>query len=291
MRVSRKGKRDPDKWLTVPAQRRAIERWVKDHGHRLVDLREDIDVSGRLDDRPNLEDIVGQVERGELGGLVVAKVDRFSRDLAYGAMVARGSSAPAARSSRPTTAWSSAEGARLRGQRRGALPVRAAAVDGRLLRPPRDAQLARHDRPPRLRARAPLGLRHALRLHESEGRRRAARGRRALGAVRRRGLRAPGERERLQHDRALARRPGRAHRARTAGPLTAGSRICCATASTSARRAPASACTQDAHPALSTRASSPPRSSRRAAPRRRKVVAEADAPVLSGLVRCWAAAP
>jgi site-specific DNA recombinase len=46
-------------------------------------------VSGRLDDRPNLEDIVAQVERGELGGLVVAKVDRFSRDLAYGAMVAR----------------------------------------------------------------------------------------------------------------------------------------------------------------------------------------------------------
>src|SRR4051794_19529536 len=89
MRVSRKGKRDPDKWLTVPAQRRAIERWVKDHGHRLVDLREDIDVSGRLDDRPNLEQLVAQVERGELGGLVVAKVDRFSRDLAYGAMVAR----------------------------------------------------------------------------------------------------------------------------------------------------------------------------------------------------------
>lgn len=89
MRVSRKGKRDPDKWLTVPAQRRAIERWVKDHGHRLVDLREDIDISGRLDDRPNLEAIVAQVERGELGGLVVAKVDRFSRDLAYGAMVAR----------------------------------------------------------------------------------------------------------------------------------------------------------------------------------------------------------
>jgi DNA invertase Pin-like site-specific DNA recombinase len=29
------------------------------------------------------------VERGELGGLVVAKVDRFSRDLAYGAMIAR----------------------------------------------------------------------------------------------------------------------------------------------------------------------------------------------------------
>lgn len=89
MRVSRKGDRDPDQWLTVPAQRTAITGWIDGHGHRLADLREDVDVSGALDDRPNLEDLVAQVERGELAGLVVAKVDRFSRDLAYGAMVAR----------------------------------------------------------------------------------------------------------------------------------------------------------------------------------------------------------
>lgn len=89
MRVSRKGDRDPDKWLTVPAQRKAIERWIEEHGHQLVDVREDIDVSGRLGDRPNLEELVTQVERGELDGIVVAKVDRFSRDLAYGAVVAR----------------------------------------------------------------------------------------------------------------------------------------------------------------------------------------------------------
>lgn len=89
MRVSRIGDRDPDQWLTVPAQRNAIETWLRRHDHRLADLREDLDVSGGLDDRPNLEALVTQVEQGALTGIVVAKVDRFSRDLAYGAMVAR----------------------------------------------------------------------------------------------------------------------------------------------------------------------------------------------------------
>lgn len=89
MRVSRKGDRDPDKWLTVPAQRKAIQGWVDAHAGQLVDLREDIDISGAADDRPNLEALVSQIERGELDGLVVAKVDRFSRDLAYGATIAR----------------------------------------------------------------------------------------------------------------------------------------------------------------------------------------------------------
>ena len=46
MRVSSKGDRDPDRWLTVPHQHEAIERWCSDHEHRLVDLRQDIDVSG-----------------------------------------------------------------------------------------------------------------------------------------------------------------------------------------------------------------------------------------------------
>lgn len=89
MRVSRKGDRDPDEWLTVPKQRGSIMGFSDAGGHTIVDIREDIDVSGALDDRPNLEALVAQIERGELDGLVVAKVDRFSRDLAYGAMVAR----------------------------------------------------------------------------------------------------------------------------------------------------------------------------------------------------------
>lgn len=89
MRVSRKGDRDPDEWLTVPKQRNTIEGWIVPRGHTLVDLREDIDVSGRIDDRPNLEALAAQIENGDLDGLVVAKVDRFSRDLAYGAMVVR----------------------------------------------------------------------------------------------------------------------------------------------------------------------------------------------------------
>ena len=88
MRVSFKGDRDPDRWLTVPHQREAIERWCRDHDHRLVDLRQDIDVSGASRDRPNLEELVVRVESGELaGGVVVAKLDRFSRWLPYGVQI------------------------------------------------------------------------------------------------------------------------------------------------------------------------------------------------------------
>jgi len=62
----------------------AIERWCRDHGHRLVHLRKDIDVSGASADRPNLEQLVEQIEAGNLAGIVVAKLDRFSRWLQHG---------------------------------------------------------------------------------------------------------------------------------------------------------------------------------------------------------------
>ena len=87
MRVSSKGDRDPDRWPTVPHQREAIERWCHDHDHRLVDLRQDIDVSGASKNRPNLEELVVRVESGELAGIVVAKLDRFSRWLPYGVQI------------------------------------------------------------------------------------------------------------------------------------------------------------------------------------------------------------
>lgn len=61
-----KGDRDPDRWLTLTHQREAIERWCRDHRHRLVDLRRDIDVSGASADRPNLEQLVEQIEAGNL---------------------------------------------------------------------------------------------------------------------------------------------------------------------------------------------------------------------------------
>jgi hypothetical protein len=87
LRVSSKGDRDPDRWLTVPHQRGAIERWCATNGHRLADVRQDIDVSGGSDRRPNLETLVTKVEAGALGGIVVAKLDRFGRNLPYGVQV------------------------------------------------------------------------------------------------------------------------------------------------------------------------------------------------------------
>jgi DNA invertase Pin-like site-specific DNA recombinase len=89
MRVSRKGDRDPDQWLTIPLQQKSIEDHCHEHGDQLADLRKDIDVSGGDDNRSNLEALVAKIEAGELSGLVVAKLDRFSRDLSYGARVIR----------------------------------------------------------------------------------------------------------------------------------------------------------------------------------------------------------
>src|SRR3954451_20601078 len=86
MRVSAKGERDPDKWLTVPHQRQAIERWCAEHGHALAEMREDIDQSGGSE-RANLEAIIRRSEAGDLDGLVVAKLDRFSRSMSLGVKI------------------------------------------------------------------------------------------------------------------------------------------------------------------------------------------------------------
>jgi DNA invertase Pin-like site-specific DNA recombinase len=87
MRVSSKGDRDPDRWLTVPLQQKAITDHCTGHHHTLADLRSDIDVSGGSEERPNLEALVQRIEAGELAGLVVAKLDRFARNLAYGVRI------------------------------------------------------------------------------------------------------------------------------------------------------------------------------------------------------------
>jgi site-specific DNA recombinase len=89
MRVSRKAGRDEDQWLTIPIQRDAIERWCARQEHTLVEVRQDIDVSGGTLDRANLNELVAKIQARELDGLVVGKLDRFARDLVDGARVIR----------------------------------------------------------------------------------------------------------------------------------------------------------------------------------------------------------
>ena len=82
VRVSRIGDRD-ERLLSPKLQRNRIDAWAKAGGHRVVDLREDLDVSGGRSDRENLLALVERIEAGELDGLIVATLDRFGRSLAH----------------------------------------------------------------------------------------------------------------------------------------------------------------------------------------------------------------
>lgn len=79
-RVSQVGDRG-ERLLSPQFQSESIERWAEAHGHDLVMLPPELDESGGRDDRPILLDAIGRVESGEFDGIVVAKLDRFSRSL------------------------------------------------------------------------------------------------------------------------------------------------------------------------------------------------------------------
>lgn len=79
VRVSRKGEREDDRFRSPEFQLDAIERAADAAGRRLQRFEPEIDVSGSRARRPILEAIVEAIERGELGGVMVAKLDRLSR--------------------------------------------------------------------------------------------------------------------------------------------------------------------------------------------------------------------
>ena len=79
VRVSRQGEREDDRFRSPAFQRETIERYAAGEGLALTMYPDEIDVSGSKAKRPTLEAIVVAIERGELAGLVVAKLDRLSR--------------------------------------------------------------------------------------------------------------------------------------------------------------------------------------------------------------------
>ena len=68
-------------FLSPTEQRRKITDWARLHDHEVIEVVEDLNVSGGVE-RENLERIVRKVETGEIGGIVVARLNRFSRSLA-----------------------------------------------------------------------------------------------------------------------------------------------------------------------------------------------------------------
>jgi DNA invertase Pin-like site-specific DNA recombinase len=79
VRVSRKGTREDDRFRSPDFQRAAIERYVQLEGHTVQWFEPEVDVSGSKPKRAILDEIIARIQRGELGGIIVAKLDRLSR--------------------------------------------------------------------------------------------------------------------------------------------------------------------------------------------------------------------
>src|SRR5688572_25124944 len=78
VRVSRVGDRE-DKLRSPDFQRDAIARYAQSEGFDVEWFEPELDVSGSKASRPILDAIIARVKAGELGGLVVAKLDRLAR--------------------------------------------------------------------------------------------------------------------------------------------------------------------------------------------------------------------
>jgi DNA invertase Pin-like site-specific DNA recombinase len=74
---------DTDASTSIERQREAIEAWARAHGHQLVTVTEDTDVSGTIAprDRDGLGPWLPNGKIGQWDVLVVARLDRVSRPL------------------------------------------------------------------------------------------------------------------------------------------------------------------------------------------------------------------
>src|SRR5215472_17921163 len=79
VRVSRRGGREGESFISPEVQRKKIVDWAKLHEVEVVRWWEEIDQSGAKLERPLFQEALGRCERGETGGIVVARLDRFAR--------------------------------------------------------------------------------------------------------------------------------------------------------------------------------------------------------------------
>ena len=78
VRVSRVGGRKGPSFVSPEQQRERIEWWASGHDVEVI-WYEELDRSGGDDTRPEWQAAIGACERGELVGIIVAKLDRFAR--------------------------------------------------------------------------------------------------------------------------------------------------------------------------------------------------------------------
>jgi DNA invertase Pin-like site-specific DNA recombinase len=79
VRVSRRAGREGESFISPDVQRRKIAAWAEMNGIEVAAWWEEIDQSGAKLARPMFQEAIGRCERGETGGIVVARLDRFAR--------------------------------------------------------------------------------------------------------------------------------------------------------------------------------------------------------------------
>lgn len=84
VRVSRVAGREGAGYISPTVQREAIEQWAMRHGIELATVHVDEDETGGSHDRPGLNAAMDRVRRGDTGGIVAWKIDRFSRMTEHG---------------------------------------------------------------------------------------------------------------------------------------------------------------------------------------------------------------
>jgi DNA invertase Pin-like site-specific DNA recombinase len=84
VRVSRVGGREGESFQSPTQQRDAIKHFAKARGWRLVETVDELDESGARMDRPKLRRLIERITQGEIEGVIVARLDRFARNLSGG---------------------------------------------------------------------------------------------------------------------------------------------------------------------------------------------------------------
>jgi site-specific DNA recombinase len=79
IRVSRRAGREGESFISPEVQRRKIADWAALHEVEILAWWEEIDQSGAKLERPMFQQALQRCERGESGGIVVARLDRFAR--------------------------------------------------------------------------------------------------------------------------------------------------------------------------------------------------------------------
>ena len=79
VRVSRRAGREGESFISPEVQRQRIEAWAQANGVEILRCWEELDQSGARRERPAFQEALARCERGETGGIVVAKLDRFAR--------------------------------------------------------------------------------------------------------------------------------------------------------------------------------------------------------------------